>query len=112
MAKITVLPHGELCPQGKAIEAAAGARLSDVLRRNGVDLEHACGMSCCCTTCHILIREGFASLRTASEEEEDQLGKAWGLEPCSRLGCQVRVGMQDLVIEIPKYTLNLVKEHH
>ena len=46
----------------------------------------------------------------AKEEEEDQLGKAWGLEACSRLGCQARMGQQDLVIEIPRYTLNFVHE--
>jgi 2Fe-2S ferredoxin len=40
------------------------------------------------------------------------LDKAWGLEPTSRLSCQARVGDQDLVIEIPKYTINMVSETH
>jgi ferredoxin len=65
--------------------------LCDQLRANGVAIEHACEKSCVCTTCHVLIRQGFASLRPASDEEEDQLGKAWGLEATSRLSCQVRV---------------------
>jgi len=58
----------------------------------------------------VVIREGFASLRAASDSEEDQLGKAWGLEANSRLSCQVRVQKHDLVVEIPRYTLNLVGE--
>jgi 2Fe-2S ferredoxin len=65
-----------------------------------------------CTSCHVVVREGFASLRAASDEEEDQLGKAWGLEAHSRLSCQAQVGAQDLVIEIPRYALNFVSEGH
>jgi 2Fe-2S ferredoxin len=111
MPKVTVLPHEELCPEGVAFECPVGAGLCDQLRAHGVEIEHACEKACVCTTCHVLIREGFNSLRPASEAEEDQLGKAWGLEPCSRLSCQVRVSDADLVIEIPRYTLNVVSEH-
>lgn len=93
------------------LEAPSGTRLSDALVCNGVDIEHACEMSCCCTSCHVIVREGFDSLRAASEEEEDQLGKAWGLEPTSRLSCQARLGSRDLVVEIPRYSLNLTREH-
>ncbi|MGD8594931.1 MAG: ISC system 2Fe-2S type ferredoxin, partial [Gammaproteobacteria bacterium] len=78
---------------------------------NGIEIEHACEKSCACTTCHVIVREGFASLSEATEEEEDLLDKAWGLEPESRLSCQAVVGNQDLVIEIPKYTINMVSEH-
>jgi|ERR1022692_256778 2Fe-2S ferredoxin len=112
MPKITVLPNDDLCPQGAQFECRAGAALCDQLRANGVAIEHACEKSCVCTTCHVLIRQGFASLRPASDEEEDQLGKAWGLESISRLSCQVRVSNADLVVEIPRYTLNIVSEHH
>jgi 2Fe-2S ferredoxin len=69
-------------------------------------------MSCACTTCHVIVREGFASLNEAQEEEEDLLDKAWGLAPNSRLGCQALVAKQDLVIEIPRYTINHAKENH
>jgi|SRR5271165_3332958 len=112
MPKITVLPHEDLCPQGTEFDCRAGTRLCDELRAHGVDIEHACEKSCVCTTCHVLIRNGSSALRPASDEEEDQLGKAWGLEPCSRLSCQVRVNDVDLVVEIPRYTLNIVSEHN
>ncbi|MGO9037143.1 MAG: ISC system 2Fe-2S type ferredoxin [Steroidobacteraceae bacterium] len=107
MPKITVLPHEELCPSGAEFECRAGAELCDQLRANGVAIENACEKSCVCTTCHVLVRKGFASLRPAGDAEEDQLGKAWGLEATSRLSCQVRVASADLVIEIPRYTLNI-----
>jgi 2Fe-2S ferredoxin len=107
MPKITVLPHDELCPGGAEFECRAGAELCDQLRANGIGVENACEKSCVCTTCHVLVRKGFSSLRPAGDAEEDQLGKAWGLEATSRLSCQVRIGGADLVIEIPRYTLNI-----
>jgi len=110
MPRITVLPHADLSPEGTQFEVAPGARLCDELLKHGVEVEHACERACCCTSCHVLIRAGFASLRAASDDEEDQLGKAWGLEADSRLSCQVRVGQQDLVVEIPRYTLNHARE--
>jgi ferredoxin, 2Fe-2S len=60
----------------------------------------------------VVVRAGFNSLESAEEKEEDLLDKAWGLEPESRLSCQAKVGNQDLVVEIPKYTINLVSEQH
>ncbi len=110
MPTVTVLPHEELCPLGAAFEAGAGAPLCDLLREHGVAIEHACEKACVCTTCHVIIREGFDSLRPASDDEEDQLGKAWGLEPHSRLSCQAKLGQRDLVVELPRYTLNLASE--
>ena len=68
--------------------------------------------SCACTTCHVIVREGFNTLKPSTEDEDDLLDKAWGLEPQSRLSCQARVADSDLVIEIPKYTINMVKEGH
>jgi 2Fe-2S ferredoxin len=110
MTQIIVLPHEELCPEGAVIEAAPGQSLCDALLRNDIDIEHACEKSCACTTCHVILREGFASLAEASEAEEDLLDKAWGLEPTSRLSCQAQVGETPLVVEIPKYTINMVSE--
>ena len=112
MPKIKILPHADICPEGTEFECRSGGLLCDAMRANGVSIEHACEKSCVCTTCHVLIRQGFKSLRAASDAEEDQLGKAWGLEACSRLSCQVRVTEADLVVEIPRYTLNIVSEHH
>jgi len=110
MTQVIVLPHAELCPQGAVIEAAPGKSLCDVLLEHGIEIEHACEKSCACTTCHVVIREGFASLPPAEEDEEDLLDKAWGLQPTSRLSCQAIVGATPLVVEIPKYTINMAKE--
>lgn len=112
MPQIVVLPHATLCPDGAVIEAQKGELVIDALLENGIEIEHACEKSCACTTCHVIVREGFDSLNEADELEEDQLDKAWGLEPTSRLSCQTVVGDEDLVIELPKYTINLAREHH
>jgi 2Fe-2S ferredoxin len=111
MPRVTFLPHPETCPNGLTIEAPSGVSIVELALENGIELEHACEMSCACTTCHVIVREGFDSLADATEKEEDMLDKAWGLEPESRLGCQARVGDDDLVIEIPKYTINMVSEN-
>ena len=110
MPQLIVLPHEELCPQGKVLQADSGKVLIEVLLENGIEIEHACEKSCACTTCHVVIREGFSSLLEADELEEDMLDKAWGLEPTSRLSCQAKISDRDLVVEIPKYTINMVKE--
>ena len=112
MPKIIVLPHEELCPEGAVLEANAGETVLDVALKNGIGIEHACEKSCACTTCHVVIREGFDSLEESDEMEDDMLDKAWGLEPESRLGCQAKIADEDLVVEIPKYTLNLASEDH
>ena len=110
MPKLTVLPHPMLCPAGAAFDAAAGETLCDLLLAQGIEIEHACEKSCACTTCHVVVRKGFESLEPAEEKEEDLLDKAWGLEASSRLSCQARMQNSDLVIEIPKYTINYERE--
>ncbi len=112
MTQIIVLPHVELCPDGAVLEAIPGVSICDTLLENDIEIEHACEKSCACTTCHVVVREGYASLGEADELEDDMLDKAWGLEPSSRLSCQALVGSTPLVIEIPKYTINMVKEGH
>jgi 2Fe-2S ferredoxin len=112
MTQIIFLPHEEICPEGAVVEAEPGTTICDAALRNGIDIEHACEKSCACTTCHVIVREGFDSLNEADEAEEDLLDKAWGLEPESRLSCQAMVGDEDLVVELPKYTINMVSEHH
>lgn len=112
MPQIIVLPHVEYCPEGAVLEAKPGVSVLDTLLSNGIDLEHACEKSCACTTCHVIVREGFDSLNEAEEKEEDLLDKAWGLEPNSRLSCQALVADEDLTVEIPKYTINHAKEGH
>jgi len=93
MPVIKILPHAELCPQGAELQAAAGSTICEVLLENHINIEHACDMSCACTTCHVIVREGFNSLN-------------------SRLSCQAIVAQQNLVVEIPKYTINHAKENH
>lgn len=112
MPQIIFLPHEEICPEGAVIEAETGVTICDAALANGIEIEHACEKSCACTTCHVVVREGLDSLAESTEEEDDLLDKAWGLEPDSRLSCQAQVGNVDLVVEIPKYTINMVSENH
>ena len=112
MPNIIVLPHLDFCPEGAVISAEPGSSICEVLLQHGIEIEHACEMSCACTTCHVVIREGFNSLSPADELEDDLLDKAWGLEACSRLSCQAVVGAEDLTIEIPRYTINHARETH
>jgi 2Fe-2S ferredoxin len=110
MPKIKVLPHAEACPEGSEFEAQVGKSICDNLLERGIEIEHACEKSCACTTCHVIVREGFDSLEPSSEDEDDLLDRAWGLTPLSRLSCQAKVADEDLVIEIPRYTINYAKE--
>ena len=103
MPVIKILPHPEYCPQGTQISAPAGTSICEALLDNDIHMEHACEMVCACTTCHVVVREGYASLNEPEENEEDMLDKAWGLEPQSRLSCQAILAQQDVTIEIPKY---------
>lgn len=112
MPTIKVLPHPQRCPQGALFEAKPGDNLIELLLAHDIEIEHACERSCACTTCHVIIRQGYFSLEPPDELEEDYLDKAWGLEADSRLSCQALVGDEDLVVEIPKYTINMVSEKH
>lgn len=112
MPTIKIMPHEDICPEGKVIQVEPGISICDAALSNDIDIEHACEKSCACTTCHVYVREGMDSIAEAEENEEDYLDKAWGLEPDSRLSCQAIVGNDDLVIEIPKYTINMVSENH
>ncbi len=112
MPVIKILPHAEYCPQGDQIDAPSGTSICEALLENGIAIEHACEMSCACTTCHEIVREGLESLGEMDESEEDLLDRAWGLEPSSRLSCQAIVSNRDVTIEIPKYSINHAKENH
>ena len=112
MTQITILPHAELCPDGAIIEAEPGISLCAALLDNGIEIEHACDMVCACTTCHVIVREGGESLNDIEEGEDDMLDRAWGLTAQSRLSCQAMIGQKDLVVEIPKYSINHAKENH
>ena len=110
MTRVTVLPHEALCPQGTQFDAEPGTTLCDNLLAHCIEIEHACEKSCACTTCHVIVREGFGSLAPSTDREDDLLDRAWGLTSVSRLSCQAKVGTAKLVLEIPKYTINYAKE--
>jgi 2Fe-2S ferredoxin len=98
------LPYARDGRPGSILEIALG---------NGVEIDHACGGVVACSTCHVIVREGFDTIPEASEEEEDMLDNAPGLEPTSRLSCQaVPDGTRDIVVEIPAWNRNLVSEEH
>jgi len=112
MTKLKFLPHHEACPEGLEIDVEPGVTILNAALENGIEIEHACEKACACTTCHVIIQQGFDSLNELTDDEEDMLDKAWGLEPDSRLSCQAIVADEDLIIEIPKYTINQVSENH
>jgi 2Fe-2S ferredoxin len=112
MPEIIILPHEEICPEGAVFSAETGTSLCNAMLASGIEIEHACEKSCACTTCHVYVREGFDSLEESTEQEDDYLDKAWGLDMDSRLSCQALLGDESLVIEIPKYTINMVSENH
>jgi 2Fe-2S ferredoxin len=110
MPRITILPHAEYCPEGDTVDAPRGTSICEALLDNGIAIEHACEMVCACTTCHVIVKQGYDSLGEMDESEEDLLDRAWGLTPSSRLSCQAILSDQDVVIEIPKYSINHAKE--
>ena len=112
MPTLTFMPHEEICPEGATVQVSPGVSVCDAALGAGISIEHACEKSCACTTCHVYLREGYDSVNEPTEDEEDLLDKAWGLDPDSRLSCQALVGDEDLLIEIPKYTINMVSENH
>jgi 2Fe-2S ferredoxin len=84
----------------------------DIMLGHKIHLEHACGGNCACTTCHVVVKEGYGRLSPPEEQEEDMLDKAPGLTPTSRLGCQAVVEdpNAEITIVVPKYTINLASE--
>lgn len=87
--------------------------LLDIILGNGVDLEHACGGVCACSTCHVIVKQGLDSCSEGTDDEYDQLEEAPVTTLQSRLACQcVPNGTMDVVVEIPAVNKNLVKEGH
>ena len=85
----------------------------DIADGHGIEIDHACGGVCACSTCHVIVREGFESIPEASESEEDMLDEAPGVELTSRLACQaVPSGAADVVVEIPGWNRNHAREIH
>jgi ferredoxin, 2Fe-2S len=87
------------------------ASVLDIALGSDIDIDHACGGVNACSTCHVIVKKGHSSCNESTEAEEDQLDKAPGLTPQSRLACQcVANGTEDLVVEVPNWNRNLVRE--
>jgi 2Fe-2S ferredoxin len=103
--KTVEFEHGKLPYDGHGLPES----FLDVAMNLGIHLEHACGGSCACTTCHLIIREGMQNLSEMEDNEADRLDTAWDLTTQSRLGCQAVI-KGDVVAEFPMYTRNYVQE--
>lgn len=115
--KLTFLPGGQSVEfeNGKLDYQEHGKPQSilDVAMNFGIHLEHACGGSCACTTCHVVVKKGKELLSEASEEELDRLDQAADLQLESRLGCQAVIEKPgEVVVEIPSWNRNYVSEKH
>lgn len=98
------IPYGPTGQPGSLLDIAMGA---------GLDVEHACGGVCACSTCHVIVKEGLDSCSEATDDELDQLDEAPAITLQSRLACQcVPDGSTNLIVEIPEWNKNLVKEGH
>ncbi len=98
------IPYGPTGQPGSILDIAMGA---------GLDVEHACGGVCACSTCHVIVKEGLETCNEATDDELDQLDEAPSLTLQSRLACQcIPDGSKNLVVEIPEWNKNLVKESH
>ncbi len=107
MPKVTYLP------MNVTVEAKEGQNLLEIALANNIHMEHNCGGNCACSTCHVIVKQGFDSLSTQQTDEEDQLDEAENLTLTSRLGCQAKVSKDDIVVEVPQptQTWRLSKEH-
>ena len=95
------MPRVTFLPGGRSAEVAPGATLLDAADAAGVELPHNCGGVCACTTCHVWVEVGLASLAPPTEREDDKLDEAAGLTARSRLACQARVGGAEVVARLP-----------
>lgn len=115
--RVTFLPEGRVIevdpaqiPYGRTGQPGS---ILDIALSHDIELDHACGGVCACSTCHVIVREGLTSCNEATDDELDELEEARGLTTESRLGCQcVPNGSQDIVVEIPGWNRNIVKEAH
>ncbi|HEY6098777.1 MAG TPA: 2Fe-2S iron-sulfur cluster-binding protein, partial [Anaeromyxobacter sp.] len=95
------MPKVTFQPAGSSAEVPPGTSILDASEAAGVDLPSNCGGVCACTTCHVWVEEGLATLSEIEEREDDRLQEAQGLDARSRLGCQAKIGDADVVVRVP-----------
>jgi ferredoxin, 2Fe-2S len=95
------MPRITFLPDDRSVEVPSGTSILDAADLAGVDLPSNCGGVCACTTCHVWVEQGLDALSDIEDREDDKLQEAAGLSPRSRLGCQARIGEDDVVVRIP-----------
>jgi len=106
MPKLTFLnPHGPKSQGPLTVECKRGQTILDAAEENGARVGHACGGNLACSTCHVYVQEGFDSLGEIADKENDIMDKAFDVRPESRLGCQCKLGDEDVVVEISEESL-------
>jgi ferredoxin, 2Fe-2S len=95
------MPRITFLPGDRSVEVPSGTSILDAADLAGVDLPSNCGGVCACTTCHVWVEQGLDALSDIEDREDDKLQEAAGLSPRSRLGCQARIGEDDVVVRIP-----------
>ncbi len=105
---ITVEVKPEELPYG---DHGLPGSILDIAMKHGIELDHACGGVCACSTCHVVVKQGLEACNDPTDDEEDQLDEAYGLTAHSRLGCQcIPDGKRDVIVEIPQWNRNLSRE--
>ncbi|MCM2271299.1 MAG: 2Fe-2S iron-sulfur cluster-binding protein [candidate division Zixibacteria bacterium] len=94
------MPKIRFLPMDIEVEVPEGTAVLDAALNNNIQIDHNCGGNCACSTCHIIIEQGFETLNSMSEDEKDMLDEAEGLTDHSRLACQCKV-KTDLIVRIP-----------
>ena len=106
MPKITFLnPYGRGSKEPVTIEAKKGESILDAAEECGARVGHACGGNLACSTCHVYVEKGYDSLGEIEDKENDIMDKAFDVRPESRLGCQCKLGQEDVVVEISEESL-------
>ena len=106
------MPKVTFLPEGIVIEVPKGTTLLEAGLRAKARLGHACGGKCACSTCHVYVREGGDSLSESKDNEQDVLDKAFDVRPSSRLGCQTRIGDDDVVVEVTRDSVKAWLDEH
>ncbi len=97
---MSLMPKIKFLPSDVEVEVEEGTPILDAALDNDIHIDHNCGGNCACSTCHIIVIEGFDTLNEMSEDEQDMLDEAEGLTETSRLACQCET-RANLIVKIP-----------